>query len=233
MAKPKRGGRVRDKWRDKQWIIVNAPVALGGNPINYLPVTQLESAKGRVIENTMYDILKQDPSQHQTKIYVQIYKVTAGTAYTIFKGHEYAKEFLRSLIRRGSSMIDYIQNYKTADGYEFRVDVIAFTQKRVNTSKKHDVRIAMQKVLSEKIPQMNIDEFIKQVTSGKMNDELMEECKKIVPLRHSGIKKTKLILSPDLNTLALASQTDDSAEGLDEEDNEDEQSESESEDKID
>ena len=54
-----------------------------------------------VLENTMFDILKQDPTQHQTKVFVQIENIAEGSATTIFKGHEDAKEFLRSLIRRG------------------------------------------------------------------------------------------------------------------------------------
>ena len=68
---------------------------------NYIPITNPETAKGRVIENTMYDYLKQDPTQHQTKVFVELDKIYQGTGTTIFKGHEYAKEFLRSLIRRG------------------------------------------------------------------------------------------------------------------------------------
>ena len=97
----KRGGRVRDKWRDKQWIIVNSPSAFGGSALNYVPITDHNGAKGQVLENTMFDILKQDPTQHQTKVFVQIENIAEGSATTVFKGHEYAKEFLRSLIRRG------------------------------------------------------------------------------------------------------------------------------------
>ena len=43
----KRGGRVRDKWRDKQWIIVNSPSAFGGSALNYVPITDHNGAKGR------------------------------------------------------------------------------------------------------------------------------------------------------------------------------------------
>ena len=31
------GAGVRDKWRDKQWVVVNAPVAFGGNPLSLRP----------------------------------------------------------------------------------------------------------------------------------------------------------------------------------------------------
>lgn len=197
MAKgSRRGGRVRDKWRDKQWIIVNAPPAFEKVPLNYIPVSDLGNAKGRVIENTLYDVLKQDPTQHQTKIFVQIDKINAGVASTIFKGHEYAKEFLRSLIRRGSSMINFVDEYKTADDYVFRISTTAFSQRRINSAKKHEIRLAMNKVLSERVPNLSLDEFIKEATMGKISSDLMETSKKISVLRHVGIRKTKLISSP-------------------------------------
>ncbi len=197
MAKgSRRGGRVRDKWRDKQWIIVKAPPAFEQVPLNYIPISDMNNAKGRVIENTLYDVLKQDPTQHQTKIFVQIDKINSGIATTIFKGHEYAKEFLRSLIRRGSSMINYVDEYTTADGYVFRVSATAFSQRRINSSKQHEIRLTMDNVLKERIPQLSLNEFIKEVTMGNMGSSLMDISKKIAMIRHVGIRKTKLISSP-------------------------------------
>ena len=36
----KKGGRMRDKWRDKQWVIVNKPSGFEPQvPVNYVPIT--------------------------------------------------------------------------------------------------------------------------------------------------------------------------------------------------
>jgi small subunit ribosomal protein S3Ae len=209
MAKgSRRGGRVRDKWRDKQWIIVNAPPAFEQVPLNYIPISDMNNAKGRIIENTLFDVLKQDPTQHQTKIFVQIDKINSGIASTIFKGHEYAKEFLRSLIRRGSSMINYVDDYTTSDGYVFRVAATAFSQRRINSSKQHEIRLTMNKILSERIPQLSLNDFVKDVTMGKIGSDLMDTTKKIALIRHIGIRKTKLISSPLQNESDLLVSTD-------------------------
>ena len=198
MAKgTKRAGRVRDKWRDKQWIVVYPPTAFERKALNYLPITDITQSKGRVIENTLFDILKQDPSQHQIKVFVQIQNISDGIGSTIFKGHEYTKELLRSLIRRGSSMINNIHDYTTMDGYTFRVGVVAFSQRRLNSSKKHDIRTIIHRLLEERIPRLTVDEFVQEATNGKMNDSLLEEVKKLAPVRHIGIKKTKLITTPE------------------------------------
>jgi small subunit ribosomal protein S3Ae len=130
--------------------------------------------------------------------------VQEGTASTIFKGHEYAKEFLRSLVRRGSSMISYTHDYTTADGYTFRVGMIAFSQKRINTSKRHEIRIIAHRVLAQKIPQLTIDQFVQEATMGKMGADLLSETKKVASLRHIGIRKTKLISTPQSKAIQEA-----------------------------
>ena len=206
MAKGAKRGRVRDKWKDKKWIIVNAPVAFGGNPINYLPITDIDNSKGRIIENTLYDIYKQDPNQHQIKVFLQLDKLTTASASTIFVGHEYAKEYLRSLVRRGSSMINFIKNYTTLDGFTFRLSIVTFTQRRVNTSAKHEIRLLIDKMLTEKISQLNLDQFIQEVTLGGLSKELLVESKRITFIRHLGIKKSKLISTPESRSVFEAKQ---------------------------
>jgi small subunit ribosomal protein S3Ae len=216
----KKSGRVRDKWRDKQWVIVNKPSGFEPQvPVNYIPITDIEQAKGRTIENTLHDMMKGNPdqsmNQHQIKIFVQIDKINDGIASTIFKGHEYAKEFLRSLIRRGSSMIMFTHDYTTMDGHAFRVAIIAFAQRRVNSSKKHEIRMVAHRILSERIPQLTVDQFAQEVTGSKGDDipretnsklgaEILNEAKKITVIRHIGIKKTKLISTPESRAIEEA-----------------------------
>jgi small subunit ribosomal protein S3Ae len=204
MVKAKKGGRVRDKWRDKKWVVVNAPAAFGESPLNYIPITDVEHAIGRVIENTMFDIMKQDPTQHQIKIHVQIERINDNVASTIFKGHEYAKEFLRSLIRRGSSMVTYIHDYTTMDGHTFRVQFIAFTQRRANSAKKHEIRLVVGQILSKRIPEMTVNQFAQEVTMGKLASDIMAEVKKIMNIRHIGIKKTTLVSTPQSRSIEEA-----------------------------
>ena len=204
MAKGSRRGRVRDKWKDKKWIIVNAPTALGGNPLNYIPTSSAENAKGRIIENTLFDVYQQDPNQHQIKIYVQLDKVTEASASSVFVGHEYAKEYLRSLVRRGSSMITFIKNYRTIDGYVFRIVTVIFTQRRVNTSTQHGIRLTVDKKLNETISKLTLDDFIKEITVGSLNKDLLVEAKKLAFIRHLGIRKSKLVSTPESRSITEA-----------------------------
>jgi small subunit ribosomal protein S3Ae len=194
---PKRvTGKVRDKWKLKQWVTVLASPSFGNAPIGRVPITDIEKPAGRVVETTLYDILKQDPQHYSFKLYFQIDKVDGDTAYTILKGHEFSREYLRSLIRRGSSMSDFIKDYKTKDGYLVRVYTIALSQGRMNSSKKHEIRMIIDKIIGERAASLAYDQFVQETVLQKLASDVYNEAKKVTRLRHVGVRKTKLISRP-------------------------------------
>jgi small subunit ribosomal protein S3Ae len=199
----RRKGRIKDKWREKRWVNVTAPNSFNNVPIAYVPITDDENASGRVIEITLFDILKGDPSQHQYKLYFQINKVDGENASTIFKRFEYSKEFLRSLVRRGSSKINFIIDIKTKDGYVFRIKIIALTHRPLNTSRKHALRIIARDVINNTVPEMTIDQFVQATCYSKINSDLMAAFKKVIRVRHVGLEKVKLIRTADKETKLL------------------------------
>jgi len=199
----RRKGRVKDKWREKRWVTVNAPDSFNNVPIGYVPITDDENASGRVLEVTLYDILKGDPSQHQYKIYFQIDKVDGDKASTIFKRFEYSKEFLRSLVRRGSSKINFIIDIKTKDGYIFRIKIIALTHRQLNTSRKHALRLIAREVINKTVPEMTIEQFVQATCYSKINSDIMAAFKKVIRVRHVGLEKVKLIRTAEKETVLL------------------------------
>jgi small subunit ribosomal protein S3Ae len=196
MPKPKRAGKVKDKWREKKWVTVLASPGFERAPIAYIPVTSNELAVGRVIETTLFDISKQDPQQNMLiKLHFQIAGIDGNTATTILKGHEYSREYLRSLVRRGASMVNFIRDYKTKDNATVRVYIVAFTFGRVNSSRKHEIRLVTQKIISEKAQSMVYEQFAQEAVKQTLSRELYDACKDIAKIRHLGIRKIKLIKS--------------------------------------
>jgi len=180
-----------------------APDSFNNIPIAYVPITIDETAKGRVIEVTLFDILKGDVSQHQYKIYFQIDKVEGEKATSIFKRYEYSKEFLRSLVRRGSSKINFLAEIKTKDGYVFRIKVIALTHRPLNTSRKHALRLIAKDVMDKTIPNMTIDQFVQAACYGKINSDILAVAKKVIRLRHVGLEKVKLLRTAEAEIALL------------------------------
>jgi len=185
--------KIKDKWKEKRWVTVFAPESFNNIPIAYVPITSDKTAVGRVVEVTLFDILKGDPSQHQYKLFFQINKVTEEKATTVFKRYEYAKEFLRSLIRRGSSRINFVIDTKTKDGYVFRIKILTLSHRELNTSRKRALRLEAKKQIERIVPQMSIDEFVQAACYGKINSDIMAATKKIIRVRHVGLEKVRLL----------------------------------------
>lgn len=188
--------RVRDKWRGKQWYTVVSPPYFGGIELGTLPTDDSQKLVGKVVDATLYDITE-DFSHQYLKMYFQITDVEDRTANTIFKGHEYSRDYLRSLVRRRTSRIDGIVDVTTKDGYKLRVSACAFTLSRIKTSQEKVIRTIIKRVIVEKAGTLNFDQFVQEIVLGKIASDVYNEAKNIAPMRHMGVRKTKLISVSD------------------------------------
>jgi small subunit ribosomal protein S3Ae len=191
----RRRRRIQDKWRMKDWFNVNSPSYFGGKFIASVPANSAEDMIGRIIEVTLYDITE-DISQYHLKLNFQVVQIQDNVAQTIFKGHEYTGDYLRSLVRRGSTRIDAIVNITTKDEFRLRTSVVAFSVLRVRQSQILNVRRIIREIVAEKAATLFFEQFVQEAVLGKIASDIYNEAKKIVPLRHVGIRKSKLITYP-------------------------------------
>jgi len=188
----------RDKWRLKKWYVVKASTAFGEVELGRIPADDPSKLYGRVVESSLSD-LTGDFSLLHVKLYFQIVKVEDSRCETVFKGHDLTRDYLRSLIRRGSSRIDGIFKVTTKDGYVLRVSAIALTRHRTKTSQERAIRKIMGEIITSKAEELNFDEFIQQAVLGKIASEIYNEAKKIYPLRKVEVRKSKLLSMPQNN----------------------------------
>jgi len=186
---------VRDKWRGKAWYMIVAPPFFGNVELGTVPAEEPEQLIGRVVEATLYDITS-DFSHQNLKMFFQINEIEGKTAHTLFKGHEYSRDYLRSLVRRRTTKIDGLFNLTTKDGYKMRVAVSALTLSRIKTSQEKIIRNMMDKTVKEKAAALTLDQFVQEMVLGKIASDIYNEAKKVAPLRHVGIRKSKLIAQP-------------------------------------
>ena len=186
---------VRDKWRGKAWYMVVAPPFFGNIELGAVPAEEQERLIGRVVEATLYDITS-DFSHMYLKMFFQISEIDGKTARTLFKGHEYSRDYLRSLVRRRTTKVDGLFNLTTKEGYKLRIAVSALTLSRIKTSQEKIIRNIMEKNINEKASALNLDSFVQEVVLGKIASDVYNEAKKVAPLRHVGIRKSKLVAQP-------------------------------------
>jgi small subunit ribosomal protein S3Ae len=54
----------------------------------------------------------------------------------------------------------------------------------------------MRRILHEKAETLFFDQFVQEAVLGKIASDIYNEAKKIIPLRHTGIRKSKLLSYP-------------------------------------
>ncbi len=191
---------VRDKWRGKGWYMVVAPSFFGNVELGSVPAQEEKQLIGRVVEATLYDITS-DFSHHYLKMFFQINELDGKTAKTLFKGHEYSRDYLRSLVRRRTTKVDSLINLTTKDGFKLRIAVSALTLSRIKTSQEKIIRKIMDKTIHDKANSLSLDQFVQEMVLGKIASDIYNQAKEVAPLRHVGIRKSKLIGAPDQKAL--------------------------------
>ncbi len=187
--------RVRDKWRGKDWYSVVAPSYFGGTELGSIPADTPSKLLGRIVDATLYD-LTNDFAHQYLKMYFQVIEVDGKIVRTIFKAHEYSRDYLRSLVRRKTTRVDVILDVTTKDGYQLRLAVVAFTLGRVRTTQEQAIRALMKKIVEERSEALTFDQFVQEIVLGKIASDVYNEAKKVTPMRHLGVRKSKLISQP-------------------------------------
>jgi small subunit ribosomal protein S3Ae len=172
-----------------------APSSFGNIEIGETPAANAKTLVGRKVETTLYAI-SGDFNQIHIKLHFQIDEVKGDKAFTHFAGHDFTRDYLRSLVRRGSSRIDGIFDVTTKDGYEIRIYAIAFPVRRAKATQKSAIRGVMEKIINRRAKRLNFDAFIQECVLGKIGSDIYNQAKTIFPLRKSEIRKSKLLTQP-------------------------------------
>jgi small subunit ribosomal protein S3Ae len=176
--------------------MIVAPPYFGNVELGAVPAAEEERLIGRVAEATLYDITG-DFSHQYLKMFFQVNQIDGKTARTLFKGHEYSRDYLRSLVRRRTTKVDGLFNLTTKDGYKMRIAVSALTLSRIKTSQEKTIRKIMDKTIKEKAAALTLDQFVQEMVLGKIASDIYNESKQVAPLRHVGIRKSKLVAQPN------------------------------------
>ncbi len=188
--------RTRDKWREKSWYQIRTPEYLENKDIGTTPAESPELLIGRTVQPTLYDLTGNFDQIH-VKLIFKVLEVVGQEARTVFHGHEWSSDYLRGLVRRGTSRIDWIGPILTKDDYLMRISVIVFTTSRAKTSQEHSVRQAIERVIRTHAKKHVFDDLVTKVIFGDLASEVREEVKKIIPIRECEIRKSKVLKGPE------------------------------------
>lgn len=190
--------RVRkqvDKWKAKQWYEIRAPPELDSIYIGQTPGEDEDKLKGRVIEASLFEFT-QDFNHASIKLRFRIDEVNGLLCTTRFVGHELTRDFIRSLVRRGSNRIQAIVDVKTKDGFVFRVTGTIFTFALARASQQKIIRKIIVDILNEQAGNMAFKEFVQEMVFGNIERDIKRIANEITPIRDAKLLKSRLVAEP-------------------------------------
>lgn len=192
MAKAKSRRRVRDTWKEKSWYTIKTPLMFEEKEIGETPAKDADLLVGRGVEVTMRE-LTGDFSKQYIKLRFEINNVAGDMASTKFTGHKTTTDYVRSMIRRGTSRIDASTVVTTKDEYKLKLHVLAVTIRRAKSSQQRYMRQVIEELLKENASEKTFEELVKISVNGKLASEIYHTAKKIYPLKRVEIIKSKVM----------------------------------------
>lgn len=182
--------------KEKKVLTILSPPYFGSREIGETIVTENERAINRTIRTSLYAITD-DFSKQYLLLKFKIVRVTNSTAETVFYGHEYGGEYLRSLIKRGTTRIDGIFNVETKDKYKLRLRITAFISRRSRSWANKKIRSIIKKIVENKASNMSLDQFAQELVLDKVASDIYNEARKIASIKHLGVIKSKVLRIPE------------------------------------
>jgi len=184
-------------FKDKHWYQILTPAIFNFKPIGEIIGTE-SNLVDRTIETLLFDFThKYHDISLKLKFRIVDVNEEAKKCNSIFIGHQYTNDYIRSLIGRGSTKIQTIINLETKDNYIFRVTMICTTLKRALSSQQILIRKIMREILREFAKGLNHEKFIAGMVYGEFQSQVKRVAKSIYPLTSSVIIRSKLTSIPE------------------------------------
>ena len=189
--------RSVSKQRDgKRWYDLIAPEQFDRTELGSTFADESEKVQGRTVEVTLGDITG-DQGENNTKLTFKVNDVTSDAAYTEFIKHELARDYVRSLVRRGASKVDVAITVLTTDDYRVQLQPVAFTTKKADRNQEQAIRRVMIDLVEEAAAERTFDELVDSVIEGRLSSAIYGEAKTIYPLRRVEVQKLTLEARPE------------------------------------
>ncbi len=187
---------VSRQQQQKQWYDVLAPEQFDRAELGETVADEPDKVLGRTIETTLGDI-RNDAGENNTKLEFRITEVASDSAYTEFIKHELTRDYLRSLVRRGSSKVEAYITVLTTDDYRIQVQPVALTTKQADASQKKAIRRTMIDLVEEAGAERTFADLLDSIVEGRLSSAIYNEAKTVYPLRRVEVAKATLEARPE------------------------------------
>ncbi|MFW5872215.1 MAG: hypothetical protein ACOCUT_03825 [bacterium] len=180
------------KAKKKFPVEIVAPAYLDNVKLGSADVSDLSSFMGRSIKlNLMY--VTGSVKNQNVRLSFKVVDVKSGLAETEVQVYEHIPYYLGRFVRKGSDLVEDSFVATTKDGQQVRVKPFIVTKENVSGLVLSSVRAKTREVIEKDLNTKDYGEFMASVISGKLQNGLRNEVKKIFPLKSFEFKKVELL----------------------------------------
>ncbi|CAM6005559.1 unnamed protein product [Sphagnum balticum] len=159
------------------------------------------------------DLAPNQDSFHWRKIQLIVDQIEGRQAITSFYGVDITRDELSSLIKKRKTLIEAVQDVKSADGYLLRVFTIAFTRESPNQKRKTNYALASQQkiirkrindIILKEVSKANATQIFNLFTSEAVEKKITKEVNNIYPVKNVKVRKIKVLQRPNIDTNKLS-----------------------------
>ncbi|KAI8867686.1 40S ribosomal protein S1 [Ramicandelaber brevisporus] len=223
LSKGKKGlkKKIVDPFTRKDWYDIKAPSTFAVRNVGKTLVNRTQglkqadvALKGRVVEMSLADLQGAEDLSFR-KVKLRVDEVVGRNVLTSFYGMDFTTDKLRSIVRKGYSLIEAHVEAKTTDGYLLRLFAIAFTSKRANQIKKTSyaqsaqiraIRKQMTDIMQREASNCDLKELVQKFIPETIGAQIAKACHGIYPLQNVFVRKAKILKTPKYDAQKLLEQ---------------------------
>lgn len=187
--------KQKDKWKTKRWFTIRAP----RYPWDFKRIGETLGEEEQHIVGRTYEITQQEFDGDFTKMHVKVrfrvIECVGQDALTEFIGHSHQSDHVRRQIRRYRGKVDDVVDVVTQDGFLVRLKPLMITERRVKSSVKSAMRLAVRDVILTQSARKTFAQLQKSLLGTEMEDEVSKAVRKVYPVRSAVIQKSQLLQS--------------------------------------
>ena len=192
MAKKDKKKVSKIKVKKKLWFKVISPTIFGMKEIGESYLSNAEKAVGRLMKINLKNLTG---SMRDQNVYIslKINGVKGQTLQTQSVGYELVPIYIKRAVRKNTSRVDDVLDFKTKDGKEVKLKALVMAMNRIPKSTATEVRKALKKELNEEISKGNFESFLTNIVNFRIQLGLKKKLTKIYPVREVMIRSVKLV----------------------------------------
>jgi len=167
-----------------------------------------------VFEVSMGDLKKDSEDEAFRKFKLKVEDVQGFNCLTNFHGMDLTTDKLRSIVRKGQTLIEAYSDVRTTDGYALRLFAIGFTKKHkdqrratsyAQSSQVRAIRKKMQEIMAREGSNCDLNGLVEKLMNEVIGREIEKHTQAIYPLQKESclIRKVKMLRSPKVDVTKL------------------------------